>query len=368
MIQRVVILGGGTAGTLTANRLQRELGGRAAITVVDRDDDHWYQPGLLFVPFGRTRPEEIVRSRARQLRPGIGYHHKSPVDHVDIGQRRVHLEDGASLPYEVLVVATGAALLPGETEGLTEAMAQGKAFTFYEPAGAAALREALAGFDGGRIVVNVVDMPIKCPVAPLEFCFLADWYFRERGIRDRVELTFVTPLDGAFTKPVASRELSGLLERKGIELVTEFNTGEVDGDGGRLISFDGREVGFDLAVVVPLHGGQAYVGRSPGLGDELDFVPTDERTLQSKASPNIFVIGDAADLRASKAGSVTHFEGEMLVRNIRRFLAGKPLAESSTATPTASSKPGSARRCSSTSTTTPSRWPGTSPGQSACRC
>jgi sulfide:quinone oxidoreductase len=160
----------------------------------------------------------------------------------------------------------------------------------------------------------------------MEFAFLADWYFRKRGIRDQVELTLVTPLDGAFTRPVASRELSGLLDRKGIRLVTEFNTGEVDAAGGRLISFDGREVGFDLAVVVPAHGGQAYIGRSPGLGDALGFVPADERTLQSKASPDIFVIGDAADLRASKAGSVAHFEGDVLLRNIRSFLAGQPLS------------------------------------------
>jgi sulfide:quinone oxidoreductase len=327
MIPRIVILGGGTAGTLTANRLRRELGDAAEITVVDRDDDHLYQPGLLFVPFGRARPGKIARSRARQLRPGVGYR-QSPVDRVEIDRRQVHLEDGTVLPYEVLVVATGAALLPGETEGLTGAMAQAKAFTFYEPRGAAALRDALAGFGGGRIAVNVVDMPIKCPVAPIEFAFLADGYFRSRGIRDRVELTLVTPLDGAFTRPVASRELSGLLGRKGVRLVTEFNTGEVDAAGGRLISFDGREVGFDLAVVVPAHGGQAYVGRSPGLGDALGFVPADERTLQSKASPDIFVIGDAADLRASKAGSVAHFEGDVLVRNIRSFLAGQPLAES----------------------------------------
>jgi sulfide:quinone oxidoreductase len=328
MIQRVVILGGGTAGTLTANRLQREIGGQAAITVVDRDDDHWYQPGLLFVPFGGARPGKLVRSRARQLSPGIGYHHRSPVGHVDVAGRRVHLDNGTSLPYEVLVIATGAALLPGETDGLAGAMAQGQAFTFYEPAGAAALGDALAAFDGGRIAINIVDMPIKCPVAPIEFAFLADWYFRRRGIRDRVELTLVTPLDGAFTRPVASRELGGLLEAKQIGLVTEFNTGEVDADGRRLVSFDGREVGFDLAVVVPVHGGQAYVSRSPGLGDALGFVPADERTLQSKASPDIFVIGDAADLRASKAGSVAHFEGEVLVRNIRSFLAGEPLAES----------------------------------------
>jgi sulfide:quinone oxidoreductase len=203
-----------------------------------------------------------------------------------------------------------------------------KVFTFYSPEGAAALEAALATFDGGRVVVNVIDTPIKCPVAPLEFCFLADWYFHERGIRDQVQLTYVTPLDGAFTKPVASKRLGGMLADKGIELVTEFNTGEVDGEGGRLIAYDGLEIGFDLAVVIPLHGGADYVGQSPDLGDELNFIPTDEHTLQSKATPNVFVIGDAANVPASKAGSVTHFEGEVLVENVRRFLAGDALDES----------------------------------------
>jgi sulfide:quinone oxidoreductase len=327
MTSQIVILGGGTGGTLAANRLRRELGDSSEITVVDRDGDHLYQPGLLFVPFGRMRPESIVRPRVQQLRRGVRYH-QGAADHVDIDARRVHLADGTVLPYDVLVVASGAALLPGETEGLPEAMARGRAFTFYDLAGAVALRDALAGFDGGRIAVNVIDMPIKCPVAPLEFCFLADWYFRRRGIRDRVELTLVTPLDGAFTRAVANRELSGLLDAKRIRLVTEFNTGQVDADAGRLVSFDGRDAGFDLAVVVPVHGGQAYVGRSPGLGDALGFVPADERTLQSKASPEIFVIGDAADIRASKAGSVAHFEGEILAANIATFLAGQPLAAS----------------------------------------
>ncbi|MGH3246971.1 MAG: hypothetical protein ACRDOI_12260 [Trebonia sp.] len=132
-------------------------------------------------------------------------------------------------------------------------------------------------------------------------------------------------LDGAFTKPVCNRELSGLLKDKGVGLVTEFNTGEVDGADGRLVSFDGREVGFDLAVVIPLHGGQSYVDRSPGLGDELGFVPVDQHTLQSKARPNVFAIGDAADIPTSKAGSVAHFEGEAVARNISRYLAGEPL-------------------------------------------
>ena len=320
---RIVILGGGTGGTLSANRLRAVLDD-AEIVVIDQDDTHVYQPGLLFVPFGLTHLDEIVRPRGRQLHSGIGYR-QAEIDHVDLEAERVWLGDGTGLDYDVLVVATGSTLVPEETEGLTGPGWMEKVFTFYTPQGAVALSEALEWFDGGRLVVNVVDMPIKCPVAPLEFCFLADWYLRDLGIRDRVELTYVTPLDGAFTRPVASATLAGLLDEKGVELVTEFNTGEVDGAAGRLVSYDDREVPFDLAVVIPLHGGAPYVGRSPGLGDELNFVPTDEHTLQSKARPNVFVIGDAANVPVSKAGSVTHFEGEVLVENIGRFLAGEPL-------------------------------------------
>ena len=325
-MRRIVVLGGGTGGTLIANRLRRQIGQRSAeIVVVDADDRHVYQPGLLFVPFGLARPEELSRPRRAQLRPGIGFR-RAEVDRVDLDRDEVRLADGGSLGYDVLVVATGARLIPEETEGLTGPGWNEKVCTFYDLDGAVALREALARFDGGRLVVGVVDMPIKCPVAPLEFSFLADWYFRRRKIRDRVELTYVTPLDGAFTKPACNRELSGLLTGKGVRLVTEFNTGEVDGQAGRLVSYDGREVPFDLAVMVPLHGGQAYVDRSPGLGDELGFVPTDQRTLQAKARPNVFVIGDAADIPTSKAGSVAHFEGEILARNIASYLAGEPLA------------------------------------------
>ena len=327
-MNRIVILGGGTGGTLTANRLRKQFHtDDVDITVVDQDDRHVYQPGLLFVPFGLTHPEDIVRPRSRQLRHGIGFVH-SAIDHVDVEANEVHLDGGAVLSYDVLIVATGAHLLPEETEGLTGPGWMEKVFTFYSLEGAAALEARLATFEGGRLVVNVVDMPIKCPVAPLEFCFLADWYFHDRKIRNKVDITYVTPLDGAFTKPAASAALSGLLAEKGIELVTEFNTGEVDGAGGRLISWDEREVPFDLAVVVPLHGGAEYVGRSPGLGDDLNFVWTNPRTLQSKDHPNVFALGDAADLPASKAGSVTHFEGEVLVENVTRFLAGEELDSS----------------------------------------
>ncbi len=323
MARHVVILGGGTGGTLTANRLRRRFPeDELRISVVDEDDVHVYQPGLLFVPFGLADPEHIVRPRGRQLHRGVEFH-RSGVERVDVAGRQVVLEDGTRLDHDVLVVATGAALLPEETEGLLGPQWGRSVHTFYTLEGARALHESLASFEGGRLVVNVVDLPIKCPVAPLEFCFLADWYLRERGIRDDVELTYVTPLDGAFTKPVAAATLGGMLDDKGVRLVTEFNTGEVR--EGALVSWDERDVPFDLAVVVPLHGGQAYVGRSEGLGDELGFVPTDPATLQSTVAPEIFAIGDATTLPASKAGSVTHFEGDVLVENVGRFLAGEEL-------------------------------------------
>jgi len=323
--KRIVILGGGTGGTMAANRLRRRFDpDEAEIHVVDRDDRHVYQPGLLFVPFGLARVDEIVRPRRRQLRRDIAFH-EAEVQSVAIERDEVELDDGTILPYDVLVVATGVRLLPEETEGLTGPGWNERVFTFYSPEGAELLERALAWFDGGRLVVNLVDMPIKCPVAPLEFVFLADWHLRERGIRKRTELTYVTPLDAAFTKPVASQHLAGLLAEKEIELVTEFNAGEVDGSARTLGSYDGRTLEFDLLVTVPLHGGAPYVERSPGLGDALGFVPTDTHTLRTAAKDNVFALGDATDLPISKAGSVTHFEAEILTENVVRHLAGKEL-------------------------------------------
>jgi sulfide:quinone oxidoreductase len=325
MGKQIVILGGGTGGTLAANRLRRRFDeDELQIHVVDRDDRHVYQPGLLFVPFGLADPDEIVRPRRRQLRAGITFH-ETDVESVALEDDLVRLADGTMLPYDVLVIATGSTLQPEETEGLTGPGWLERVFTFYTLEGAAALVSALERFEGGRLVVNLVDMPIKCPVAPLEFAFLADWFFQERGIRNRVELVYATPLDGAFTKPIASEHLAGLLNDKHVELVTEFNTGEVDGDTGKLVSYDGRELDFDLLVTVPLHGGADYIERSPGLGDPLGFVQTDKNTLQTVAKPNVFALGDATNLPTSKAGSVTHFEGEVLTENIARYLAGDEL-------------------------------------------
>jgi len=325
MARRIVVLGGGTGGTLLANRLRRRFDeDELRIDVADRDDDHVYQPGLLFVPFGLADPAEIVRPRQRQLRRGIGFH-QAEIESVELAAQTVHLADGSSLEYDVLVVASGARLLPEETEGLLGAGWNETAFTFYTVDGATKLRDALARFDGGRLVVDIADMPIKCPVAPIEFAFLADWFLREKGVRDRSEIVLATPLDGCFTKPIASRHLTYLLDEKQIELELEFSAGGVDGATRTLSSYDGREVEYDLLAIVPLHGGAAFVERSEGLGDALGFVPTDPATLQSRAAPNVFAIGDATDLTSSKAGSVAHFEGEILSENIERFLAGREL-------------------------------------------
>jgi len=324
MAHRILILGAGTGGTLVANRLQRLYGEAASITVIDRDDTHVYQPGLLFVPFGLAEPGEIVRPRQAQLRDGIDFR-LDDIQSVDIARNTVHLANSADVEYDVLVIATGASLQPQETDGLTGPAWGTSIHTFYTLEGASALRRVLEEFDGGRLVVNVIDMPIKCPVAPLEFCFLADWQLRERGLRNRVELTFVTPLDEAFTRPVASAHLAALLRKKDIGVEAEFATGRIDGGTKRLHSWDEREIPYDLLVTVPVHGGPEYIARSPGLGDPLGFVPADRHTLQSRAAPNIFAIGDAADVPTSKAGSVTHFEGEIVVENIRRLLEGDEL-------------------------------------------
>jgi sulfide:quinone oxidoreductase len=325
MRKQIVILGGGTGGTMTANRLRRRFDeDEVQIHVVDRDDRHIYQPGLLFVPFGLADVDEIVRPRRRQLRKGIVFH-EHEVESVSTDRDEVQLDDGTVLPYDVLVVATGVRLQPEETEGLDGPGWNERIFTFYTPESADALHGALEHFAGGRLVVNLVDMPIKCPVAPLEFAFLADWHLRERGIRNRTELVYATPLDGAFTKPIASQHLGSLLAEKEIELVTEFNVGEVDGVGGALTSYDGRELDFDLLVTIPLHGGAPYVERSPGLGDVLGFVPTDKATLQATVKPNVFALGDATDLPTSKAGSVTHFEAEVLSENVAHYFADEEL-------------------------------------------
>jgi sulfide:quinone oxidoreductase len=198
-------------------------------------------------------------------------------------------------------------------------------FEFYSLEGARRLGEALRDFTGGKLLINVARMPIKSPVAPLEFAFLADWYFTKRGIRDKVTITYATPLAGAYSSPDSARALARLLEEKGIGLETGFATEQVLGAVGALVADGGRRLLFDLLVEIPAHRGAAFIGRSPALGDAMDFVRTDPHTLQAHRKPNLFAIGDATDVPTPKTGSVAHFESEVLTQNVLHFLAGEPL-------------------------------------------
>ncbi len=323
-MKKLVILGAGTAGTMMSAKMRRVLPrDEWSITIVDQDDVHLYQPGLLFIPFGVYGRDDVVRPRSRYVPRGVDLV-LSGVDVIETEQNRVRLSDGSLLAYDFLVIATGSRIAPSEMEGLLGSGWQKDIFDFYTLDGALKLHQALEDFDGGRLVLNVAEMPIKCPVAPLEFLFLSDWYFRQRGIRDRVELVYATPLDGAFTKPMASQKLGGLLEDKGIQVETVFNAGSVDPEKRVLSSWDEREISYDLLVTVPTNMGAEVVERSD-MGDELDFIPTDRNTLQAEVASNVFVIGDATDLPSSKAGSVAHFQGGILEQNLLSAIAGREL-------------------------------------------
>ena len=320
----LLILGAGTAGTVIANKLRHRLD-RAEwrITVVDRDDDHHYQPGYLFVPFGGYSREQVVRPRHTFLPEGVDFV-VGTVDRVAPEEYVVRLEGGRELVYDQLVIASGTTPRPDQTPGMLGPEWRHSIFDFYTLEGAEALGEALEMFDGGRLVVHITDMPIKCPVAPLEFTFLAEAWLRERGLRDQVELVFVTPLDGAFTKPVASAQLGGMLDERKVLVETDFLVERIDPERKVLVSYDEREIPFDLLVTVPLNMGAAFVERS-GLGDELNYVPVDKGTLRSTTYDNIFAVGDASDIPASKAGSVAHFSVEIFVENFLDHIAGRPM-------------------------------------------
>ncbi len=321
-MKSLLILGAGTGGTLLANRMARRLPDDWSITIVDPEENHLYQPGLLFLPFGARDEARCLRPRARTLARRVRWS-RAAVARVAPERRRVSLADGTALEYDWLVVASGAELRFAETPGLAEAhTGDGAVHDFYSLDGARRLRAALARLEGGRVVLNVAEMPIKCPVAPMEFLFLADDFFRRRGRRERVELTYVTPLDGAFTKPMCNRVLGYLIGAKGIRLETEFALAEVDAGARQIRSFDDRVVPYDLLVSVPVHGGAPFVEAS-GLGNELGFVPTHPHTLQAKGHERIFALGDATDLPSSKAGSVAHFQGEVLEDNLMRAIAGR---------------------------------------------
>lgn len=319
----MLILGGGTAGTIMANKLAAALDeGEWRITVVDSTEEHYYQPGFLFVPFGIYRMRDIVKPR-RQYLPGRIKFLLSSIERIEPGKKQVWLGNGEALPYDCLIVATGSDIHPEQVDGLLDEEWGKSKFDFYTPKGAERLSQFFKGWQGGRLVLSIAEMPIKCPVAPLEFLFLADAYFTERGMRDKVDLHLVTPLSGAFTKPTSSRVLGEFLERKGISVTPDFDIARVDGKEKKIVAWDETEVPYDVLVSVPTNMGDAAIARS-GMGNELNFIPTDKHTLKADGLEDIFVLGDASNLPSSKAGSVAHFQSEILFENILEHIEGRP--------------------------------------------
>jgi sulfide:quinone oxidoreductase len=326
-MNRLLILGAGTAGTIMANKMRKHLKpGEWNITVIEKENDHYYQPGFLFIPFGYYTRKDIVKPVRKLLTDQIDLV-SNEAERIAADENKVFLKDGTSLTYDILIIATGTRISPDDTPGLRGELWQKKVFDFYTIEGAEALAEFFKTWEGGNLVVNIADNPIKCPVAPLEFAFFADEFFTKRGIREKVKINYVTPMSGAFTKPKASKMLGALLEKKGINLVTDFFLGEVDNANSKILDFGGREVPFDCLITIPLHSGYPVISKS-GLGDEFGFVKADKNTLQSVIKKNVFVIGDAGNYPASKAGSVAHFQADILEKNIISYIENKPLSES----------------------------------------
>jgi sulfide:quinone oxidoreductase len=326
-MKKILILGGGTAGTIMANKLRKALDREEwSITVVDENKTHYYQPGFLFIPFGLYQREDVIKPKSNFFPPGVEVIFES-IDRIDAEQSQVTLNKGKVLAYDYLIIATGTQIRPDQTPGLQEELWHKSIFDFYTLEGALALQKFIKSWEGGHLVMNIAEIPYKCPVAPLEFIFMADHFFTKKGIRDKVKLSFVTPLSGAFTKPIATRMLSDLLEQKNINIIPDFYLERVDNEKKVLVSYDDKEIPFDLLTIVPVNMGSEVIARS-GLGDDLNFVPTNKHTLQSEKYENIFVLGDAANLPTSKAGSVAHFSADVLFENLMSAIDGDPLTAS----------------------------------------
>jgi sulfide:quinone oxidoreductase len=325
-MKNLLVLGGGSAGTMVVNKLRKKLSKDLwEITVIDQDTEHIYQPGLLLMPFGTYEPEQLVKKREKFFPKGVRFI-QSGIEKVDPLAKKVYLDNEREVAYDYLVIATGTSPRPDQTPGMSDpALWYKSIFDFYTLGGSIALRDALKSFTGGRLVVHISEMPIKCPVAPLEFTFLADAYFEKRGIRDKVEIVYVTPLEGAFTKPVSSMHLGKMLDERKITLEPDFVIEHIDAETKTLVSMDEREIPFDLLVTIPVNMGADFIARS-GLGDELNYVPVNKRNFQSDTYPNIFVLGDASNIPASKAGSVAHFAIDLFSENFVNYVNGHPMS------------------------------------------
>ncbi len=322
-MKQIAVLGAGTGGTLIANLLVQRLDLREwAVTVFDREQQHVYQAGLLFLPFalyGYSGPEDIVKNISTPL-PRAARFVNAEVKLIDHEARKIETSDG-TYPYDWLISAMGCRIASEEVDGMESAMG-GDVHTFYTLDAAMALQQALAQMREGRLVIDIAEMPIKCPVAPIEFAFLADYYFELKGIRDQIDITLVTPFSGAFTKPNANRVLSEIAANKRINIVPDFSIESVNAEQKTINSYEGASVEYDLLCAVPPNLGPSVIEDS-GIGDGTGYILTDPRTLKARKAEHVYVLGDNSNVSTSKAGSVTHFEADTVVENLLREIEDK---------------------------------------------
>jgi sulfide:quinone oxidoreductase len=320
-MKHLVILGHGTGGTIIAAKMRQRLAEKDwQITVIDRDWQHHYQPGWLFIPFGIYTAADCVKPKTKFVPPGVTLV-LDEITEIDPVKKQVKTRRDM-YAYDWLVVATGCRIMPGEVEGMAEGMG-GDVHTFYSQEGAVALYDKLKYFHQGRVVINIAELPFKCPVAPLEFAFMADWFFTKNGVRENIEIELVTPLSAAFTKPVAAGILGKICEEKNIKVTPNYQIAQVDAANKVIKSYGDQEVPYDLLVAIPPNFGAQIIIDS-GMGDPMGYVDTDHHTLKAKNYDYIYVVGDATNVPTSKAGAVAHYEADTIVDNLVREIDGQP--------------------------------------------
>ncbi len=318
-MRNILILGAGAGGTIVANMLRKELAeSEWQITIIDRDERHHYQAGYLFIPFGIYSEQDVLKPKKEFIPQGVQFV-VDEIKKIDADQRRVETLKG-HYDYDWLVISTGCNIEPSEIDGMMDGW-RDSVFDFYTLEGAMALRRKMKYFDSGRVVLNIAEIPYKCPIAPLEFVFMADWFFTANGVRDKVEIEFVTPLDNVFTKPVAARTLAQVAEQKNIKVTPHFDLAQVNAKEKTIESHKGDKVPFDLLVSIPPNMGDKALIDS-GISDPVGFVPTNNQSLQADNFKRIYVIGDTTNVPTSKAGSVAHYMAYTLVENLIREIDG----------------------------------------------
>ncbi len=318
-MKKLLILGSGAGGVMVATKMAKLLDPKEwKITIIDRSIQHHYQAGWLFVPFEIYSIKDCIKPQMDFIPSNVDFV-QDEIENVDPVAKKVKCKGGTH-DYDWIVVGTGCTIRPEEIDGMEEVW-QKDAFDFYTPDGAVNLAKKMKHFNKGKLVLNIAEMPIKCPVAPLEFVFLADWFFMINDSRCNIEIELVTPLTGAFTKPVAAEILGKLCEEKNIKITPNFEIGSIDAERKVIESHTGEEVNYDLLVSVPPNFGSPVIENSE-IGDVMGYLETDHHTLKSTKYENMYVIGDATNVPTSKAGSVAHFEADVIAENLHREIEG----------------------------------------------